>query len=78
MHIHLAGLTKQNLQMRLTPREELILKYISIGLTSKQIANQLNLSDLTIKTHRRNMLKKAGVKNIASLMSLALSNPKYS
>lgn len=55
--------------MRLTPQEKLILRYIAQGFTSKQIAMELQLSDLTVYTHRRNMLKKTGSKNIATLIS---------
>ncbi len=40
-------------------REIEILRLISIGMDTEQIARQLHLSLNTVSTHRRNMLKKS-------------------
>lgn len=45
---------------RLTPRESLVLDYISQGMRSEQIAQTLGLSVRTIKMHRSNILHKTG------------------
>lgn len=53
-------------------REHQILQLISSGKTSEQIAARLNISNLTVKTHRRNMMRKLSVNNAAKLVSKAL------
>lgn len=54
----------------LTKREKEILKLVADGKTSQQIAEILFLSPLTVDTHRRNMLHRMQVKNIAELIKL--------
>ncbi|GAB3568695.1 response regulator transcription factor [Spirosoma luteolum] len=46
------------IRQRLTKREIDVLKAISQGLTSEQIASQLNLSYFTVQTHRKNVNRK--------------------
>jgi DNA-binding NarL/FixJ family response regulator len=53
-------------------REHEILKMISSGKTSEQIADRLRISHLTVKAHRRNMMRKLNVNNAAELISKAL------
>jgi DNA-binding NarL/FixJ family response regulator len=45
----------------LTRREQQLVQMISLGLTNKEIANQLNLSENTIKNHVHRILRKLGV-----------------
>jgi len=52
------------LTIKLSQRELEIIQLISIGLTSIEISEKLLLSINTIKTHRRNILKKLQVKNM--------------
>ena len=47
---------------KLTPREIDVLDLVEKGHTNKEIATQLHLSYETVKTHRKNMCKKLGVK----------------
>lgn len=56
----------------LTRREKEILHLISEGITTAGIAQQLSLSPLTIETHRRNLLQKFDVKNVAALIKVAV------
>ncbi len=56
----------------LTRREKEILGLISEGLTNNQIASQLFISELTVDTHRRNLLMKFEANNTASLIRLAV------
>ncbi|MGE0350418.1 response regulator transcription factor [Hydrogenophaga sp.] len=51
----------------LTVRETEILDFIARGLTSKQIARELNISPYTVNTHRDNLRRKLGVHNGAQL-----------
>lgn len=56
---------------RLSPKEVEILKYISEGLTTKEVADKLYISTRTVETHRANMLKKLEVKNTPELIKKA-------
>jgi DNA-binding CsgD family transcriptional regulator len=53
----------------LTKRERQILKLISEGYTSSQIANSLNISIATVNTHRQNLIRKNNVTNTAALLN---------
>ena len=55
-------------------RESEILSLTARGYSEKLIAEKLFLSPHTVKTHRKNMLKKAGVKNASALVHFAVSN----
>ena len=61
----------ENIQKELTMKEIEIVKHISEGLTSKEIAEKLFLSPRTVETHRHNILKKLGFSNAAQLSSWA-------
>lgn len=58
----------------LSDREVEILKLVADGYSSKQVADKLFLSELTVNTHRRNMLKKTNQPNVAALVSYAKQN----
>jgi DNA-binding NarL/FixJ family response regulator len=62
------SLNSENQQKKeLTTKEIEIVKLITKGLTSKDIADQLFLSPRTIETHRHNILKKLNLPNAAQL-----------
>lgn len=52
----------------LTKREKEILELIKKGKTTREIAETLILSELTIKSHRQNMLKKFKAHNMVDLL----------
>ena len=56
----------------LTSREQEILKLIIAGVSTKQVAFELNLSTRTVDTHRASIMKKLNVKNTAMMVSVAL------
>ena len=58
----------------LTKREKEVLQLISEGQTTAMIADQLNVSPLTIETHRRNLLHKLGAKNAPELLMQAVKH----
>lgn len=58
----------------LTNREKEILKLISKEFSSKEIANELDISIHTVETYRKNLIKKLKVKNV---VGLALYAHKY-
>jgi DNA-binding CsgD family transcriptional regulator len=68
-------LLKNQLRMqRLSMREREILSLIVAGDTSKVIADKLQISKLTVDTHRKNIQQKLGVENPVELIKLALSS----
>lgn len=52
----------------LTNSEIEIVRLISCGLTTKEIANQKNISFHTVNTHRKNIFRKMGVTNASELI----------
>lgn len=53
----------------LSGRELEIIKQIKNGLSSKEIATELNISLKTVEVHRHNILKKLNLKNSAALVN---------
>jgi DNA-binding NarL/FixJ family response regulator len=63
------GRKKQREEMiKLTQREIEIVKLISEGFTSQQMADKLFISPRTVETHRANLMKKVGVRNAIELV----------
>ncbi|MDB5025400.1 MAG: regulatory protein LuxR [Mucilaginibacter sp.] len=58
----------------LTQQEKNVLKWIADGLSSKQLADKLFISEHTIISHRKNMLKKTNTKNVAELVAFSIRN----
>ncbi|MBK8504293.1 MAG: response regulator transcription factor [Saprospiraceae bacterium] len=61
----------------LTHREKEITTLVSLGRTSAQISVQLNISKLTVDTHRKNIYKKLKISNTAGLIRFALGQNQY-
>ncbi|MDX1803136.1 MAG: LuxR C-terminal-related transcriptional regulator [Alcanivorax sp.] len=58
-------------QETLTPREQEIVDRLCTGLSNKEIARDLNISDKTVKTHLQRIYKK---NNVHSRLQLAVTN----
>ena len=56
----------------LTTRENEILSLILNEYTSKEIGERLQISMRTVETHRKNILKKTGAKNLVALVKYGL------
>jgi DNA-binding NarL/FixJ family response regulator len=70
-------MNKQNdLQALLSKREYEILTLIAEGLTTRQIAEKLFISERTVSNHRLNMMSKCNVGNSVELVKLYLQNKK--
>jgi DNA-binding NarL/FixJ family response regulator len=54
----------------LSHREIEIIKLLSLGKSSKEIANDLFLSEYTIETHRKNIMRKLEVNSIVALLNI--------
>ena len=59
-------------EVPLTEREKEIVKLIAETMTTSEIAEKLFLSTHTIDTHRKNILSKLQVKNVAGLVRYAV------
>ena len=62
----------------LTEKELQILSYVVTGLSNKEIANCLDISDGTVKTHIYNIFKKIQVKNRVQAANWLQSKPAFS
>jgi DNA-binding NarL/FixJ family response regulator len=58
----------------LTSSEIEIVRLIADGLTTKEIANQKNISFHTVNTHRKNIFRKMGVSNASELIIHAIKS----
>lgn len=56
---------------RLTPRERDVLGLVVTGLMNKQVAARLNLSEITVKIHRGNVMRKMAAQSLADLVRMA-------
>lgn len=59
---------------RLTNREREVVRLLGEGKTSKEVADQLNVSVKTAETHRANVMRKLDVHSTADLVRYALRN----
>jgi two-component system, NarL family, nitrate/nitrite response regulator NarL len=64
----------ENAAVKLTRREEEVLRLIAKAHTTAEIAEKLFLSTYTIDTHRKNLLGKLHLKNTAGLVNYAIKN----
>src|SRR5690606_36072985 len=62
-----------NNKISLTKREEDILRLIVEEKTTKEIAEELCISEKTVENHRTNMMLKLEAKNMAGLVKSAIS-----
>ena len=66
--------TPQNESVDLSNREVDVLVCVAKGMTNKDISDMLNISVHTVITHRKNIVKKTGIKSVSGLTVYALLN----
>ncbi|MDI6711586.1 MAG: LuxR C-terminal-related transcriptional regulator [Bacillota bacterium] len=65
------------IQSKLTTREQEILQLLLSGLTNPEIAGKLHLAASTVKTHRKHIYEKLGVKNLPEIYHLLTTHSSY-
>jgi FixJ family two-component response regulator len=61
----------QKRYMLLTPRERQVVAMVASGLVNKQIANELSISEVTVKMHRSSAQRKLRAKSAVGLVKMA-------
>jgi FixJ family two-component response regulator len=64
----------------LSTREQQVMSLVCAGLMNKQAAAEIGISEITVKVHRHNVMKKLGAKSLPDLVRMAdmleISSPK--
>jgi FixJ family two-component response regulator len=55
----------------LTPREREVIALVTAGLMNKQIAAELDVSEITVKIHRGHVMRKMKARSLADLVRMA-------
>jgi FixJ family two-component response regulator len=63
--------TLQAAHASLTPREAEVMALVVTGLMNKQVAARLTLSEITVKIHRGNVMRKMQAQSLADLVRMA-------
>jgi FixJ family two-component response regulator len=57
----------------LSPREKEVMAFVLSGLLNKQIASEMNLSEITVKVHRGQVMRKMNARSMPELVRMAES-----
>jgi FixJ family two-component response regulator len=57
----------------LSPREKEVMVFVLSGLLNKQIASEMNLSEITVKVHRGQVMRKMNARSMPDLVRMAES-----
>jgi RNA polymerase sigma factor (sigma-70 family) len=55
----------------LSERERQVMRLVCAGLMNKQVAAEIGVSEVTVKVHRHNVMKKLDAKSLADLVRMA-------
>ncbi len=60
-----------------TPREREIMTLVASGRNNREIAELLDISVLTVRTHRQNLMEKFSLRNAAEITAYAVQCGYY-
>ncbi len=63
---------RQAMSQKLTPREREVFKWLGTGISTREIAEKMGLSDKTIETYREHIKTKLHLKNASELVYTAI------
>jgi len=58
-------------EIKITPRDQQVLRLLVLGCSNKEIASQLSISPRTVKQHLRTLFLRAGIKEGRKRVKLA-------
>jgi DNA-binding NarL/FixJ family response regulator len=61
-------------EVRMTKKEQQVIKLLVMEKTNHEIADELECSVRTVDTHKRNIIRKLGVRNVVGLIKYVLKN----
>jgi FixJ family two-component response regulator len=61
----------RSLYESLTPREQEVIRLVTAGLMNKQVAAEMGVSEITVKVHRGNVMRKMKANTLADLVRMA-------
>ena len=64
-------ITLRERQASLSPRERDVMSLVVSGLLNKQIGGELGISEITVKAHRGNVMRKMQADSLACLVTIA-------
>lgn len=67
------GVTKRDLLATLSPRQREVLRLIAEGLTTKQMAQAMEISVKTVESHRAQLMERLNIHDVASLVRYAIT-----
>jgi RNA polymerase sigma factor (sigma-70 family) len=62
--------TVRSLFESLTPREQEVIRLVTAGLMNKQVAAEMGVSEITVKVHRGNVMRKMMASSLADLIRM--------
>jgi DNA-binding NarL/FixJ family response regulator len=71
-YLHVLSIPSSSAHKILTSKEREVLQLLAEGKTNRQVAMQLGVSVKTVETHRRRIMKKLDLRNLAELGKYAI------